>query len=120
MNRNIYQVEEELGIAIKQLERLRGAILNVCSLYHFTPDLWEPEQSLKRLLEVNSRWTLDPQISSDASKLMKDSMCEGAFLFADYLNACDFSSAVAAKESGFVRLAEIFSNALRKEELNEI
>lgn len=77
MKRSICQAEKELEIAIKQLEKLRGAILNVCSLYHFTPDLWEPEQSLKRLLEINASWALDPEISSDAAKFATEKEVEG-------------------------------------------
>lgn len=52
----------------KRIAELEGAILDLCSTYHFEPDLSQPAKSLRGLLRINSKCTLDTAISSDANK----------------------------------------------------
>ncbi len=107
---------EQLQPLKQRVKELESAILDSCSTYHFEPDLSQPASSLNELLIINSKWTLDPEISSDASKFATEKICEGALLFADYLNDCKFNTALAAKDGTFNRLAETLCNTLSKEQ----
>ena len=56
---------QPLKLRVRELE---NAILDACSTYHFEPDLSQPTSLLKELLEINSKWVLDQEISSDAAR----------------------------------------------------
>ena len=62
----------------KRIAELEGAILDLCSTYHFEPDLSQPVKSLRELLRINSKCTLDPAISSDANKFAIEKQLETA------------------------------------------
>tara|TARA_Y100001973_G_C5205526_1_gene341221 strand:+ start:3251 stop:3718 length:468 start_codon:yes stop_codon:yes gene_type:complete len=67
---------DELVDANERVKELENAILDVCSAYYFEPDLSQPVSSLNELLIINSKWTLDPEISSDSAKFAIDKKIE--------------------------------------------
>ena len=64
---------QPLKLRVRELE---NAILDACSTYHFEPDLSQPTSLLKELLEINSTWVLDQEISSDAARFALEQKIE--------------------------------------------
>lgn len=64
---------QPLKLRVRELE---NAILDACSTYHFEPDLSQPTSLLKELLEINSKWVLDQEISSDAARFALEQKIE--------------------------------------------
>lgn len=90
-NSAIENMQQQLAKANERVRELENAILDTCSTYHFEPDLSNPVISIKELLRINSKWTLDPEISSDAAKFAIENQIKGAktLIYAFPLNASD-------------------------------
>ena len=97
---------QPLKLRVKELE---NAILDSCSTYHFEPDLSQPVSSLNELLIINSKWTLDPEISSDAAKFTIKQQIKG---LKDYQALCGYSDSRKFIDARIAQLEE----QLRKEQ----
>lgn len=106
LQRYEYEQLKPLKLRVKELE---SAILDSCSTYHFEPDLSQPVSSLNELLIINSKWTLDPEISSDAKKFAIKQQIKG---LKDYQALCGYSDSRKFIDARIAQLEE----QLRKEQ----
>ena len=107
----VLSLSGKLAKANERVAELEGAILDSCSTYHFEPDISQPVDSLKELLRINSKWTLNPEISSDAARFAVEKKADE---FEKYASMCEAFRTVPSIE-GILHYAE----QLRKEQDSE-
>lgn len=108
---------EQLAKANERVKEFEGAVLDLCSNYHFEPDLSQPANSLKELLRINSKWSLEPEISSDAAKFAIEKKIEAAkpAFIAGYQYAIKPVIGVHSYNQ-ILKRAESYTEQLRKEQ----
>lgn len=108
---------EQLQPLKQRVKELESAILDSCSTYHFEPDLSQPVSSLNELLIINSKWTLDPEISSDASKFATEKKIEGVNQFCATLSTWEDVHPIGANYvTSLSSHRDSFNEQLRKEQ----